>query len=215
MLKVYKYIYFAVPRLKFLKQAKGRKYLDFGCGDGVALRQNLEIRPDLKFFCLDIQDFSKELPKDISFIVYDGINIPYKEGSFEIITVNHILEHVPNPIMLLSELERIMQVGGRIFIEVPNERSLWGKPGGRFGGTVHFQDDPTHITPYSKRDLNELCKKTRFKVIKIGISRNLLHLILSPVLFAIGLLMPKKLWFMYARNSVIGWASYIILEKRK
>jgi SAM-dependent methyltransferase len=210
---IYKYLYFSLPRLGFLKCAKGHKYLDFGCGGGVALRQNLESRPDLKCFCIDVKDFSKALPKNVVFTVYDGINIPYKEDTFEIITANHVLEHVHNPIMILLELKRIMKAGGSIFIEVPNKRSLWGKPCGRFAGTVHFKDDPTHIRPYSKKDLTELCRNAGFKVIRCGISRNLLHLFLSPFLLVVGLLMPEKLYFMYARNSLIGWSSYIILKK--
>jgi len=212
---MYKFLYFTLPRLKFLKYAKGSRYLDFGCGNGVALRQNLAVRPDLNYFCIDVENFSKELPHNVAFLVYDGLNVPYRNSSFDIIVANHVLEHIHNPDMILLELKRIMKDGGHLFIEVPNERSLWGKSGGRFAGTVHFQDDPTHIRPYSKIDLTELCQKIGFKIIEIRISRNLLHLILSPILVVLGLIMPKKLYFMYARNSVLGWASYVILKKEQ
>ena len=86
-------------------------------------------------------------------------------------------------------------------------------PGGKFAGTVGFFDDPSHIRPYSNKDLIQLCKKQGLRIIKVGISRNLLHLILSPILLFIGILMPNKLYFMYARNSLIGRSSYIILKK--
>ncbi|MBW2020563.1 MAG: class I SAM-dependent methyltransferase [Deltaproteobacteria bacterium] len=209
----YKLLYFCVPRLRFLKTATGQQYLDFGCGDAATLRQNLAVRPDLNCFCIDIKDFSKDLPAEIPFTLYDGMHIPFCSNTFDIITVNHVLEHVRDPKTTLSELKRIVKAGGHIFIEVPNERSLWGKPGSRFAGTVHFKDDPTHIRPYSKRDLIELCRNIGLKIIKSGISRNMLHLILSPALFIMGLLLPKTLCFMYARNSIIGWASFVILKK--
>lgn len=147
------------------------------------------------------------------FAVYDGQNLPYKNNSLDIITANHVLEHVYNPNTVLSELRRITKVGGQVFIEVPNDRSLWGKPHGRFAGTVHFKDDPTHIRPYSKKALIRLCLNSGFTVMRCGVSRNLLHLILSPFLLVAGLLMPQKLCFMYARNSLIGWSSYIIIKK--
>ena len=179
------------------------------------LRQNLKVRPDLKCFAIDVSDFQEQLPANVIFYSYDGINIPFTRDQFDIITLNHVLEHVRNSHEILSELKRVLKVGGRIFIETPNEYSLWGKPDGNFVGTVHFHDDPTHIRPYSKAELIQLCQKLDFTIVKSGISRNLLHLILSPALLLAGLLMPKKLYFMYARNSWIGCASYIIAEKER
>jgi len=188
---IYKFMYFCLPRLRFLKCSKGHKYLDLGCGDGVALRQNLSVRPDLNCFCIDVRNFSNELPDNAAFTLYNGENLPYKNNTFDLITANHVIEHIYNPNLTFSELKRILRKGGRIFIEVPNKRSLWGKPGGRFAGTVHFNDDPTHLRPYSKRDLIKLCQTSGFRIVKFGISRNLLHLFLSPVLLLFGLLMPK------------------------
>jgi len=215
MSNIYKLLYFLVPRLRFIKHCKGVRYLDFGCGSGVALRQNLSIRPNLKCYCIDIENFSKDLPKNVGFVPYDGTNVPFHNDSFDVITANHVLEHTHNPNLILLELKRILKVGGEIFIETPNNRSLWGRPGGKFAGTVHFYDDKSHICPYSNQALYDLCRNVDFDIIKCKISRNVLHLALSPFLLIIGILRPKKLYFMYARNSVIGWASYIILRKEK
>ena len=211
---VYKSLYLAQPRLRFLKTASGSKYLDFGCGSGLALAQNLLVRPDLDCYCLDVEDFSKDLPENAVFTIYKGKKLPYTDNSFDIITANHVLEHLPDPDFTISEINRVLRPNGLVFFETPNKRSLWGEPGGKFAGTVHFHDDPTHITPFSKRDLIEVCQKHNLKIIRVGISRNLLHLTLSPILVFLGLLMPNKHYFMYARNSFIGWSSYIIIEKQ-
>jgi len=204
---------FCLPRLYFIRKAKGFKCLDFGCGNGLVLRQNATVRPDLEFFGIDIKDFSGELPKRVSFSIYNGEKLPHQDNYFDIITANHVLEHIQNPKRILTELKRVLKNKGRIYIEVPNKRSLWGKPHGKFAGTVHFFDDPTHFRPYSQIELAQLCRQSGFRIIKSGIVRNLLHLILSPILLFAGSLMPSKLHYMYARNSLIGWASYIILEK--
>lgn len=210
---IYKIIPFCLPRLKFIKKTKGIRYLDFGCGAGRVLHQNAAVRPDLELFGLDVKDFSQKLPKSVSFSVYDGNKLPYQDSYFDFITVNHVLEHIKTPGNTLIELKRILKKKGRIYIEVPNQRSLWGKPSSRFAGTVHFFDDTTHVRPYSVLELIEICKRHRFKIVKFGVSRNLLHLLLSPFLMLIGVIAPNKLYYMYARNSLIGWASYIILEK--
>lgn len=205
---------FCLPRLYFIQKAKGFKCLDFGCGNGLVLRQNATVRPDLEFFGIDIKDFSGELPKHVSFSIYNGEKFPHQDNYFDIIIVNHVLEHIQNPERILTELKRVIKNKGRIYIEVPNKRSLWGKPHGKFAGTVHFFDDPTHLRPYSQIELAELCRQSGFRIIKSGIARNFLHLILSPILLFTGTLMPDTLHYMYARNSLIGWASYIILEKQ-
>lgn len=90
---------------------------------------------------------------------------------------------------------------------------LWGRPGGRFAGSVHFWDDTTHICPYSNEELVKICEKAGFKVVKYGITRNLLHLIFSPVLLLAGFLLPRKLYFMYARNSIFGTSPFVVLCK--
>jgi SAM-dependent methyltransferase len=213
LVKLYKYLYFCLPRLRFLKSAPGRRYLDLGCGQGTALRQNLAIRRDLQSVAIDIQDFSSQLPADIPFVLYDGCRLPLANRAFEIVTVNHVFEHINDPQTTLSELKRILKPGGRLFIETPNQRSLWGRRGGRFGGTVHFDDDPTHRRPYSAANLVQLCRNSGFQVITFGVSRNMLHLILAPVLLLLGIFQPQKLWFMYARNSIIGWSSYVVVQK--
>ncbi len=214
MIKLYKYLYFCIPRLRFLKYAEARNYLDFGCGDGIVLRQNLAVNANLNCFAIDVEDFRDVLQPNVKFSVYDGQDIPFNNNKFDIITANHVLEHIHNPNIILSELKRVIKPGGQIFIEVPNKRSLWGKPGGSFAGTVHFKDDQTHLRCYSTMELAQLCKEAGFTVVKAAISRNLFHLILSPVLLIAGLLMPGKLYFMYGRNSIIGWSSYIIIKKK-
>jgi SAM-dependent methyltransferase len=214
MLSVYKYLYFALPRLRFIKSALGRQYLDFGCGNGVALRQNLAVRPDLACYAIDIKDCSELLPSGVIFRQYDGWHIPYDSGFFDIITCNHVLEHIADSKVIMSELMRVLKPGGWLFIEVPNEKSLWGKPGGRFAGTVNFYDDQTHARHYRRVDLIELGQASGFRLIKCRVARNWLYFLLSPLLLLFGLFVPKKLWFMYGRNNIIGWSSYIILQRK-
>jgi ubiquinone/menaquinone biosynthesis C-methylase UbiE len=210
---IYELFPFCIPRLYFLKKARGLKCLEFGCGNGIALRQNMAVRPDLEFFGIDIKDFSKDLPKYISFIIYNGERLAFQNNCFDIIIVNHVLEHIQKPEIVLTELSRVAKKNGLIYIEVPNIRSLWGKPQGKYAGTVHFYDDPTHIHPYSQKKLAKMSKRCGLRTIKSGVSRNYLHLVTSPILLFAGIFMPSKLLYMYARNSLIGWSSYIILEK--
>lgn len=210
---IYKLMPFCLPRLQFIKQSDALSCLDFGCGDGIVLRQNAAVRPDFKYYGVDVRDFSHEVPDYVTFTTYNGKTLPYPDKSFDIITVNHVFEHIKDPREILMELKRVLKKNGHIYIEVPNRRSLWGKPNGKFAGTVHFFDDPTHLRPYSQNELMELCETCGFVIINSGIARNYFHLLFSPLLMMMGVLFPKKNYYMYARNSFIGWSSYAIIKK--
>lgn len=212
------YIYRKFPwllkRLEFMSGVGGRKYLDFGCGSGIVLRQNLLLRPELQVFAVDVSDFSESMPAGVEFSVYDGKKLPYADGQFDIVAANHVFEHVPEPESLLKEINRVLQIGGHIYIETPGFRSLQhGNTLGRFAGCVDFRDDPTHLQPFSPNDLSELGNKCGFTTVQAGVARNWLHVFLSPFLVLTGLCLPQSLMFMYGRNALLGWASYAILKK--
>ena len=46
----------------------------------------------------------------------------FNANYFDVINMNHVLEHIPSPLDFLIEVNRILKPGGIILIEVPNER---------------------------------------------------------------------------------------------
>jgi len=203
------------PRTAFLEKTRGHCCLDIGCGDGVVIRQNLAVRPDLHVTGVDIYDVGPGFPAQASFIRYDGCRLPFSDGSFDLGVMNHVLEHVPEPVRLLKEIRRVLVPGGRLYLETPGPRSLLPRVSRRFAGTVTFKDDPTHLQPYSVDELAIAGDAAGFRFIEGGTVRNLLHLFLSPALCLGGMLCPQKLWYMYARNALLGWANWAVLERPK
>ena len=47
-------------------------------------------------------------------------NIDTEDASFDVVTIFHTIEHLPDPLAVLKELHRILKPGGMIFIETPN-----------------------------------------------------------------------------------------------
>lgn len=112
-----------------LKQAghnpKSGLLLDLGCGLGYLTRYFSRL--GIEAVGVDVArkkiKFAKEkvLPSG-SFILADGVKLPFKEGCFNTVISNDVLEHVPyslaNP--MLNEVERTLKVGGKLYISVEN-----------------------------------------------------------------------------------------------
>lgn len=81
---------------------------------------------------------------------------PFQEGEFDIILIEHVLEHLKNPFKVIKELKRITCSGGIIKIIVPH-----------FSCYLAYRD-PTHrlhssidTIYYLKGDAIVLCKKLK------------------------------------------------------
>jgi len=60
--------------------------------------------------------------------------IPVPDNSFDVVICTEVLEHVPNPILALTELSRIVRPGGRLLITAPLGSGLHQLPYHYYGG---------------------------------------------------------------------------------
>jgi SAM-dependent methyltransferase len=49
---------------------------------------------------------------DASFVTFDGVNLPFEDGSFDAVYCKQVLEHVRAPAPLLAEVARVLRPGG-------------------------------------------------------------------------------------------------------
>jgi 2-polyprenyl-3-methyl-5-hydroxy-6-metoxy-1,4-benzoquinol methylase len=45
-------------------------------------------------------------------------------GRYDAIVVNHVIEHVAEPVRFIARLERLLEIGGRLFLFVPHHRGF-------------------------------------------------------------------------------------------
>jgi len=50
----------------------------------------------------------------------DHCPYPFKDETFELIEMNHVLEHLQNPFKVMKEIYRILKPGGIVIIKVPH-----------------------------------------------------------------------------------------------
>ncbi|WP_087000782.1 class I SAM-dependent methyltransferase [Rhizobium sullae] len=93
--------------------------LDLGCGDGRSLDMFRSLTPSAKWTGLDIEkspEVDERVRKDGEFVTYNGVNIPFRDGSFDLIYSHQVLEHVRYPEKVLAEANRVCRSGGRMVI---------------------------------------------------------------------------------------------------
>ena len=60
-----------------------------------------------------------------NFLVADARRIPIRSASTDIVLIISLLEHVPNWRHVISEISRILKIGGLIVIQLPNLHSIF------------------------------------------------------------------------------------------
>ncbi|MEI7981939.1 MAG: methyltransferase domain-containing protein [Bacteroidota bacterium] len=54
----------------------------------------------------------------------DITSIPYSEDAFDVIICNHVLEHIPDDLLAMKELYRVLKPGGWAILQVPISKVL-------------------------------------------------------------------------------------------
>jgi len=111
--------------VEFLKQsvdlpAKGR-LLDIGCGNGAALATFSQALPPWRLFGSELNDRAlpllSRLPNFDTLYTCDPAAIP---GSFDLVSMIHSLEHMPDSHAAIRAAADRLSHGGLLFIEVPD-----------------------------------------------------------------------------------------------
>ncbi|AWI25107.1 class I SAM-dependent methyltransferase [Flavobacterium pallidum] len=86
------------------------------------------------------------------------------DSTFDVITMWHVLEHVPDVKKQISELHRLIKPKGTVVIAVPNFNSYDAKYYGNFWAAY---DVPRHLTHFSKTAIKLLFEAQEFRLEKI------------------------------------------------
>lgn len=87
-----------------------------------------------------------------------------ESDSFDVITMWHVLEHVPNLEIQIKELKRLVKPNGTLIIAVPNFKSYDAKYYGKFWAAF---DVPIHFWHFSKTAIKLLFEKENIKLEKV------------------------------------------------
>jgi 2-polyprenyl-3-methyl-5-hydroxy-6-metoxy-1,4-benzoquinol methylase len=112
---------------------KGGLVLDIGCGAGYHVRHFA--RRAAKVVAIDVDPVTLSIARRrvrssrVTFLRYDGRELPFADASFDAVSMLDVLEHVADRESLVAEIARVLRPGGSWIVSVPNRGSFrWLSP---------------------------------------------------------------------------------------
>ncbi|MCS6976221.1 MAG: class I SAM-dependent methyltransferase [Gemmatales bacterium] len=145
------------------------RLLDFGCGGGDFLCRMRDL--GWQVTGVDASHSTvRRLQRDLGLHVLHG-TLPHPDleaGSFDVVTMWHSLEHVPDPRAVLLEARRLLTPDGKLYVAVPNIDSLAFRI---FGPHWFALDLPRHLVHFSPQTLQFLLEQAGFRVVSMRMQR--------------------------------------------
>lgn len=149
----------------------GERILDVGCGSGEIARLmhargcavvGIELSPEkaakARAFCDEV------LVGNI-----EAMPLAFEPGSFDVIVLSNILEHLNNPVATLRRLAPLLRPTGRAFVDLPNV-AHWGVRLRLLRGRWDYEDagilDRTHLRFYTRKTAREMLEQTGFEILE-------------------------------------------------
>lgn len=149
--------------VKSAKNNQSPKLLDIGCGTGdfIVACNNANfnvvgVEPNKNARNITNTKLQKSKTE-----IFD--NITEINAKFDVITMWHVLEHVPNLTEYISQLKKLLQPNGTILIAVPNYKSFDANYYKEFWAAF---DVPRHLWHFSQKSIKLLFGKENQKVVK-------------------------------------------------
>ncbi|MFD0939081.1 class I SAM-dependent methyltransferase [Pedobacter boryungensis] len=147
----------------------GKEVLDIGCGSGEKLYDYM--KKGAKVSGVEISKSGADFGNTYGLKIFNGIlnEARFESDKFDYIRSNHSFEHLINPIETTEEIYRIAKPGGKVFIGVPNTKSI---PYFFFKKYWYYLGIPFHPINYNPKNLILLFESKGFKMEKVNYNGN-------------------------------------------
>jgi ubiquinone/menaquinone biosynthesis C-methylase UbiE len=146
---------------------RGDRALDLGCGDGAftaELAQAGAVATGVDVAEAALRRARARYPElDFRIAPLDG-PLPLKDNEFDLVWCSEVIEHVADTARWLSEVRRVLAVGGRLLVTTPSH----GRLRLALGGIERFSEPlGDHLHLYSRRSLTETLEAFGFAQVRV------------------------------------------------
>ncbi|WP_291091773.1 class I SAM-dependent methyltransferase [Empedobacter sp. UBA7494] len=142
------------------KVSNGKNILDYGCGVGDFLEHLQKNGYDV--LGMEPNDSARKIAQSkIGNEKVTSTELEHNDQKFDIITLWHVLEHIPNLNEIIQQLKNHLSENGRLIIAVPNHKSYDAEYYGKYWAAY---DVPRHLWHFSASSMNKLFNNFGMKI---------------------------------------------------
>jgi SAM-dependent methyltransferase len=148
-------------RLLDTLKPRGGTLLDVGCGTGDFLAV-MRSRTGWRVSGLEPTPGASRYAREVHGLEVQQGELPHGDlpsRCFDVVTMWHVLEHVPDPAAILAEVSRLLKADGVLVIAIPVSDSLEAE---WFGPQWAGYDVPRHLVTFSRSSLTTLARNRGF-----------------------------------------------------
>lgn len=161
---------FADAEVRFLPSLPGGRLLDVGCGAGAWLAAMQARGWEVHGVDFDPQAVAAAQAHGLPVALGSLEAQALPSASFDAVTLNHVVEHLPDPVSTLRECHRVLRPGGQLVVSTPNGTSLGHRLLGR---SWRGLEPPRHLHVFNFPALESALRQA-------GFTRMCLHGHVSP-----------------------------------
>ena len=141
------------------------RILDVGCGSGAYLRMLAGANPAYDLHGVDLSIPEEALEDErVRFVQADYRAASYAPGSFDLIRMGNLIEHVPDPAAYAARSFELLKDGGVLVGETPNTGSYGHRVWKSCWGPIHA---PRHLVLFNRTNLTCLLKDAGFREVRL------------------------------------------------
>jgi SAM-dependent methyltransferase len=118
-------------------------------GSGIAGYALIFAKQCAQVYCLDLQPPKIEPPRNLFQVRGNALLMPFGQDQFDFIFCASLIEHVPDPLRLLQEIERNLKPGGIAYVSFP---PYYSPKGGHEFSPFHYLGEKIAIRLVSRKD---------------------------------------------------------------
>ena len=145
----------------YLDTLNSGKILDIGCGLGWLLSY---LDDGWDKYGVEISKFASNHAKQYGHIFNGTLEDFPGSGEFDVIIMNHVIEHLQDPIWALKKIRNMLSDKGIFIIGTPDFDCAAAR---RYGDRFRLLNDPTHVSLFSSDSMHRCLRDNGFKIKKV------------------------------------------------
>lgn len=141
----------------------GETLLDVGCGSGTSLLEAKAL--GAKAFGIEADPNVKPIAGALGLDIHFGSleDRPFSGQSFDLVVMNQVIEHLPDPDQALRMLSERMKPNGRMVLVFPNVGSLWRRMAGNRWINWHI---PYHLHHFERQSFERMVRQCGLEIVR-------------------------------------------------